>query len=323
MADKLHRFLMQHAPVRGELVCLEAAWQEISGRHDLPACVLDRLGELCVAGLMLAASLKFEGALVLQIQGDGPVSLMVVECESDGRLRATAKLREGQHCPANASLNELVNRHGQGRFLVTLDPRKSAVQRQAYQGIVPFEGDTVAEVLERYMARSEQVPTRMWLSCDANRAAGLMLQRLPEEGGQPLSTAPENRPEPLAAQTGGSRESPHDEAWQRMLHLADTVTGEELRQLPAGEILHRLFWQEALHAFDAREVRFACSCSRHKVGDMLRMLGREEIESVLAEQGSVGVRCDFCNTDWSFDAVDCAALFIAQPPSAERAETRH
>lgn len=307
MSDLLHRFLMQEAPVRGELVCLDAAWQEIAGRHELPDCVRDQLGELCVAGLMLAASLKFEGALVLQIQGDGPVSLMVVECESDGRLRATAKLREGQTCPAQASLNELVNRSGKGRFMVTLDPRRSAVQRQAYQGIVPFEGDTIAQVLEHYMARSEQLPTRLWLSCDAHRAAGLMLQRLPSEGGIARSAT----------------QDPHDEAWQRMLYLADTVTGEELRSLSAEQILHRLFWQETLHAFDARAVRFACSCSRQKVGDMLRMLGRSEIESVLAEQGSVGVRCDFCNTAWTFDAVDSAELFVGETGAVPGPATRH
>jgi molecular chaperone Hsp33 len=319
MSDQLHRFLMQHAPVRGELVCLEAAWQEIAGRHELPASVRDRLGELCVAGLMLSASLKFDGALVLQIQGDGPVALMVVECESDGRLRATAKLREGQPCPDEASLNELVNRHGKGRFLVTLDPRKTNTQRQTYQGIVPFEGDTVAQVLESYMARSEQLPTRLWLSCDAQRAAGLMLQRLPEEGGQ--KTAPD--PASATAAEQAPAENPHDEAWQRMLYLADTVTGQELRELPVQQILHRLFWQEALHAFDARPVRFACSCSRQKVGDMLRMLGQEEIESVLSEQGSVSVRCDYCNTNWAFDAVDCAALFVQQTSTAARTETRH
>lgn len=345
MSDLLHRFLMQDAPVRGELVRLDAAWQEIAGRHDLPVCVRERLGELCVAGLMLAASLKFDGALVLQIQGDGPVSLMVVECESDGRLRATAKLREGQICPEQASLNELVNRTGRGRFMVTLDPRRSAVQRQAYQGIVPFEGDTIAQVLEHYMARSEQLPTRLWLSCDAHRAAGLMLQRLPSEGGTTPTLSGGSEPTPLATanatqtgdpQTGDTdsgtdpsaapqtaKPDPHDEAWQRMLFLADTVTGDELLALSAEEILHRLFWQETLHAFDARAVRFACSCSRQKVGDMLRMLGRSEVESVLAEQGSVGVRCDFCNTAWTFDAVDSAALFVSEPSSVPGPSTRH
>ncbi|MFN5513101.1 MAG: Hsp33 family molecular chaperone HslO [Burkholderiales bacterium] len=325
MSDLLHRFLMQDAPVRGELVCLESAWHEIASRHDLPQCVRDRLGELCVAGLMLAASLKFDGALVLQIQGDGPVSLMVVECESDGRLRATAKVREGQVCPEQASLNDLVNRTGKGRFMVTLDPRKSTVQRQAYQGIVPFEGDTIAEVLERYMARSEQLPTRLWLSCDSRRAAGLMLQRLPDEGGtaKPLPSAPEPTAATPAGAAQAATQDPHDEAWQRMLYLADTVTGEELRNLPAEQMLHRLFWQESLHAFDARAVRFACSCSRQKVGDMLRMLGRQEVESILAEQWSVAVRCDFCHTAWTFDAVDSAELFLGDTASVPGPSTRH
>jgi len=325
MSDLLHRFLMQEAPVRGELVRLDAAWQEIARRHELPECVRDRLGELCVAGLMLAASLKFEGALVLQIQGDGPVALMVVECESDGRLRATAKVRESQTCPEGASLSDLVNRTGKGRFMVTLDPRSSTVQRQAYQGIVPFEGDTIAQVLENYMARSEQLPTRLWLSCDSRCAAGLMLQRLPDEGGNPLTgaVAPDQTDAAQTEVAANRAQNPHDEAWQRMLYLADTVTGEELRSLSAEEILRRLFWQEALHAFDARAVRFACSCSRQKVSDMLRMLGRSEIESLLAEQGSVGVRCDFCNTAWTFDAVDSAELFVGEGASVPGPSTRH
>jgi molecular chaperone Hsp33 len=313
MSDLLHRFLVRQAPVRGELICLGDAWREIATRHDLPACVRDRLGELCVAGLMLSASLKFDGALVLQIQGDGPVSLMVVECESDGRLRATAKLREGASCPDDATLQQLVNRQGRGRFMVTLDPRQSSVQKQAYQGIVPFEGSTIAEVLERYMARSEQLPTRLWLACDAQRAAGLMLQRLPDEGGHAS-------PAGLSAQ----QELDPDEAWQRMQWLADTVTDDELRTLAADQILHRLFWQEPLHAFDARPVRFACSCSRLKVGNMLRMLGAQEVEAVIAEQGQVSVRCDFCNTAWDFDAVDCARLFVSDSSTTLPGQpTRH
>jgi molecular chaperone Hsp33 len=307
MSDLLHRFLVQQAPVRGELICLDEAWREIVSRHDLPGCVRDRLGELCVAGLMLSASLKFDGALVLQIQGDGPVALMVVECESDGRLRATTKLRDGASCPPEASLQQLVNLQGRGRFMVTLDPRKSSVQKQAYQGIVPFEGKTISEVLERYMARSEQLPTRLWLACDATRAAGLMLQRLPDAGGHVVAV----------------QDDP-DEAWERMQHLADTVTADELRSLPADQILHRLFWQESLHAFDARPVRFACSCSRMKVSNMLRMLGAQEIDAILAEQGQVSVRCDFCNTPWTFDAVDCARLFVSDSTSPlPEPRTRH
>jgi molecular chaperone Hsp33 len=294
--DTLHRFLLHAAPVRGELVSLDASWREVANRHLFPRSVRDRLGELCAAGLLLSASLKFDGALILQIHGDGPVALLVVECEADGRFRATAKLRDGQQCPEEADLGTLVNANGRGRFVVTLDPRSDAPERQTYQGIVPFEGRTVAEVLERYMARSEQVPTRLWLAADDARATGLLLQRLPDEGGR--------SPQP----------TPHDEdGWNRMQHLGETLTRDELLALPPQGLLHRLFWQETLHAFDSRSPRFACTCSRRKVAEMLRMLGRSELEDILAEQGSVAVRCEFCNTPYDFDAVDSASLFLSEP----------
>jgi molecular chaperone Hsp33 len=314
-ADTLQRFMLQGAPVRGEVVSLDAAWREVADRHAFPRSVRDRLGELCAAGLLLSASLKFDGALILQIHGDGPVSLLVVECEADGTFRATAKLRDGEHCPEDADLATLVNAHGRGRFVVTLDPRTGSPQRQPYQGIVPFEGRTVAEVLERYMARSEQVPTRLWLAADDARAAGLLLQRLPDEGGRPVAWTPGPADDGTgaAATSGGAAEHADADGWNRMQHLADTLTRDELLSLPAESVLRRLFWQEPLTAFDARSPRFACTCSRRKVAAMLQMLGRAEIESILAEQGAVGVRCEFCNTPYEFDAVDGAELFLSEP----------
>lgn len=314
-ADTLQRFMLQGAPVRGEVVSLDAAWREVADRHAFPRSVRDRLGELCAAGLLLSASLKFDGALILQIHGDGPVSLLVVECEADGTFRATAKLRDGERCPEDADLATLVNAHGRGRFVVTLDPRTETPQRQPYQGIVPFEGRTVAEVLERYMARSEQVPTRLWLAADDARATGLLLQRLPDEGGHPVAWTPGPADDGTgAAAPAGALEAAGDaDGWNRMQHLADTLTRDELLSLPAESVLRRLFWQEPLTAFDARSPRFACTCSRGKVAAMLRMLGQAEIESILAEQGAVGVRCEFCNTPYEFDAIDGAELFLSEP----------
>jgi molecular chaperone Hsp33 len=338
-ADTLRRFMLSGAPVRGEVVSLDASWREVAGRHVFPRSVRDQLGELCAAGLLLSASLKFDGALILQIHGDGPVSLLVVECGAGGAFRATAKLREGEHCPEDADLTTLVNAHGRGRFIVTLDPRTQSPNRQPYQGIVPFEGRTVAEVLERYMARSEQVPTRLWLAADDSRATGLLLQRLPEEGGHTVGpTGPAWTPgvadEDPGAQTPGGSQTPADtppqaalasppsntpepesdiDGWNRMQHLADTVTRDELLALPSDSVLRRLFWQEPLTSFDTRTPHFACSCSRTKVASMLRMLGRVEIESIVAEQGSVGVRCEFCNTPYDFDAIEGAELFLSEP----------
>jgi molecular chaperone Hsp33 len=343
-ADTLRRFMLSGAPVRGEVVSLDTSWREVAGRHAFPRSVRDRLGELCAAGLLLSASLKFDGSLILQIHGDGPVSLLVVECDAGGVFRATAKLREGAHCPEDADLATLVNAHGRGRFVVTLDPRTDSPNRQPYQGIVPFEGRTVAEVLERYMARSEQVPTRLWLAADDARATGLLLQRLPEDGGHAarpsgsvwtpgIADEGTRAAAPEAAEQSGSTQQPVLElggtpasddldGWNRMQHLADTVTRDELLALPSESVLRRLFWQETLTSFDARSPRFACSCSREKVASMLRMLGRAEIESIVAEQGSVGVRCEFCNTPYDFDAIEGAELFLSEP-TAPGSTARH
>lgn len=300
MSDTLQRFLMQGAPVRGEIVSLDEAWLEVVNRHALPASVRDRLGELSAAALLLAATLKFEGSLVLQIHGDGPVALFVVECDEQGGYRATVKLRDEAPAPAeDASLRELVDAHGKGRFVVTLVPGKPTPGRQPYQGIVPFEGDNVAFVLENYMARSEQLPTRMWLAADGRRAVGLLLQRLPDTGGNaPLAPPAAERP------------IDDDDAWNRMQQLAETITRGELLRLAPEQVIRRLFWQEPLHAFDERQCRFSCSCSREKVASMLRMLGAEEVEGIVAERGSVEVRCEFCNLPYAFDRIDCAELFL-------------
>lgn len=292
MSDSLIRFMLDGAPVRGEIVTLDASWLEIVERHPLPEGVRDRLGELSAAALLLAASLKFDGSLVLQIHGDGPVALLVVECDAEGTYRATVKLREGDP-PTSENLRELVDAHGRGRFVVTLDPRTRTPSRQPYQGIVPFEGDTLSEVIEKYMARSEQIPTRMWLAADGRRAVGLLLQRMPDTGGR----------------TERAGDTDHD-GWSRMQQLAETVTSKELLELAPEEVLHRLFWQERLMRLDERECRFSCSCSRERVEAMLKMLGQEEIESVLNEQGTVEVRCEYCNESYAFDRIDCMGLFI-------------
>ncbi len=296
MTDSVVRFLVRDAGVRGVVVTLGRAWRDVVSRHALPVPVRDGLGEFSAAAALLGATLKFDGSLVLQIHGDGPVALFVVEYRSDGGYRATAKLREGASIPDGAPLPKLVNAQGRGRFVVTLDPRERAPEQPPWQGIVPFEDETVAGLLERYMQRSEQIPTRLWLAADGEHAAGLLLQRLPDEGGQ-----------------AGDADV---DGWNRVQRLAETVTREELLALPPEELLRRLFSQESLHAFDERSVRFACRCTRDKVGDMLKLLGSDEVEAILAERGEIEVRCEYCNETYRFDAVDSVALFHAPPPAA-------
>jgi molecular chaperone Hsp33 len=298
-SDQLTRFLLGNGEVRGQVVRLEKSWQEVAGRHPNPLG-LPQLGELSAAANLLAASLKFDGDLILQIHGHGAIKLMVVECRSEGQFRATLKLSEQIKAPAGAGLAELVNQDGKGRFIVTLEPSKSSINQQPYQGIVPFEGESVAEVLENYMERSEQVPSRLYLAANAHCAVGLLLQKMPGEGG---NSGPQDA-----------------DAWPRIQMLAQTIKAPELLSDTPEALLHKLFWQENFKTLDQRSLRFSCTCSRDKVGAMLKMLGRAEVESILAEQGEIKTQCDFCNTEYRFDPVDAAAVFIegVMPPAASK-----
>ena len=286
--DTLQRFLFQNAPIRGEIVHLDATWQTVQANHDYPLVLRQAMGELMAAAALLAATLKLNGALVLQIQGKGPVSLLVVECTGQLTMRATAKW--SGELP-DAGLAELI---GNGRFVITLDPKDG---KQTYQGIVPLEGASIAEILQNYMTRSEQLDTRLILAADDQQAGGLLLQKLPEQAGQDA------------------------DAWDRAGHLAATLKPEELLQLPAEEILHRLFHEEDLRLFEAQPVRFHCNCSHEGVSGMLRMLGREEVESILAQQGNIEIHCDFCNRLYAFDPVDAAQLFSED--AIKGTDTRH
>ena len=280
-ADTLQRFLFERSGVRGELVRLSATWQAVCARQAYPPAIGRVLGEMMAAAALLAATLKFQGALVMQIQGSGPLRLLVVECTAGLALRATAKW-------AGEPKGDFAQLLGEGRFAITLDPRDG---RPAYQGIVAVEGGSVAKALEHYMARSEQLPTRLVLTAEGGVAAGLLLQQLPRSAAS----------DPL----------PEADAWDRLRNLAATLSPGELARLPFREILRRLFSEEDVRLFDPEPVHFACSCSRTKVADMLRLLGQEEVTGILAEQGQVTVTCEFCNQRYEFDAVDVAQLFAS------------
>lgn len=305
MTDRLLKFLFKAAPVRGGLVRMEDAWRQMVALHDFPPVVTRLLGEMVAAGALLATSIKFNGALVMQVHGDGPVKLLVVECLPDLAIRATATLADAPIAD-DASMRDLINRHGRGRFAITLDPRDPMPGQQPYQGIVPLDGETMAEVLQMYMRQSEQLDTRLWLAASEHVSAGLLLQSLPTEGGT----------------TGSSAESSDPDAWDRAVTLAHTITSEELLTLGADDVLRRLFWQEPLEHYPAMSPHFACTCSRERIGRMLVSLGREEVDSIIDEQGTVTVTCDFCSHQYAFDAVDTEQLFTsgntAQPDEATR-----
>jgi molecular chaperone Hsp33 len=302
VTDRLLKFLFKAAPVRGGLVRLEDAWREMVTLHAFPPVVTRLLGEMVAAGALLATSIKFNGALVMQVHGDGPVKLLVVECLPDLAIRATATIGDTPIADG-ASMRDLINRNGRGRFAITLDPRDPVPGQQPYQGIVPLDGDSMADVLQAYMRQSEQLDTRLWLAASEHVAAGLLLQSLPAEGGKTASSDPD--------------------AWDRAVTLARTVTSEELLTLGADDVLRRLFWQEPLEHYPALRPRFACTCSRDRIGRMLVSLGREEIDSIIDEQGSVTVTCEFCSRQYTFDAVDTEQLFTSGDTAQPDGPTRH
>lgn len=300
MTDLLKKYLFEDHSVRVQAVRLDNAWQTGLAHQSYPPCVQKLLGELSAAAVLLATNIKFDGSLVLQLQGDGPISLIVVECSSDLNIRATASLREGLAVPRDGNLQSLLNSQGQGRFIVVLDPQRRNSDMQPYQGVVPLEGDSVAQVLEHYMRNSEQLDTKLWLGADGSRAAGLLLQRMPGEGG-----------------TGASTETAHD-TWERASALAATLEPVELLELDTDTVIHRLFWEETLLTFEPQPVRWHCPCTRDRVANMLRMLGRDEVEDILSQREQVDVSCNFCGKPYHFDAIDCAQLFTRPhdtPPS--------
>jgi molecular chaperone Hsp33 len=288
--DTLQKFMFENSLVRGELIEISDAWQQVQSRRTYPAVVSAIMGEMMAAAALLSANLKFDGTIIMQIHGDGPVQLLVAECDAALRLRATAKLREDAELPEQAGLQELVNANGEGRFAITLDPTDKQPGQQAYQGIVALEGESVATVIENYMMRSEQLDTRLWLAADDKVARGLLLQKLPDDGGKitPLVDA---------------------DVWNRTVTLASTLNQQELLGTDIMTLLQRLYWEETVRVFDPRHPTFHCGCSREKVGNMLKMLGREEIDSALADLGKLDINCDFCGQDYLFDPVDCMQLF--------------
>ena len=303
--DRLKRWLLRGTRVRGSIVSLDRSWQAVLVRHEAPDCIKQSLGQLCAAGLLLATTIKFDGYLTLQIHGDGPVALFVVECEPDGSYRATWRARDGVIISNDANLTELVNCNGQGRFAVTLSPRDK--NQKPYQGIVSFEGSSVALTLEHYMQRSEQLNTRLWLAGSSQRAVGLLLQQMPSEGGKEVDATPAsvNLSPPI------SPDQDSDDDWNRMIHLAQTIAPEELLSLDSDEILRRLFWQEDLLLAEQKTCQFRCQCSRLKVASMLQMLGHVEVKAIIQEQQQIEVKCEFCNTAYRFDGLDAASLFQA------------
>jgi len=277
MSDEILRFIFDNTDIRGEWLQLEHSYRDALANHHYPPGVNRLLGEFLAAAGLLGATLKMEGLLILQARSDGQIPLIMAEATSNHEVRGIA---HGAEQAIGENFQELL---GDGQLCITIDPK----QGQRYQGIVPLEGSTLAQCLEDYFRQSEQLPTRVWLAADGQRAAGLFIQELP------------------------SRVDPEQRAqqWQHITTLATTITPEELLQLPGETVLHRLFHEENVRLLQRDSLQFRCSCSQQRTESMLLSLGRAELDEILAEQGQVEVNCEFCNQQYHFTPEQVASLF--------------
>jgi molecular chaperone Hsp33 len=286
--DTLHRFIIERTNVRGEWVHLDATWQALLERGDYPEPVRLVLGEALAAVALLSATIKFDGSLIMQVTGNGPISMLVVQADGHHSLRGLA------HWEGEVPMAGLAAQFGNGRMVITIDPGDGW---ERYQGVVELVGDTLADALRDYFLRSEQLPTQLWLTANEQRASGVLLQALPGE-------------------------SPDPDAWNRAVALADTLTDQELLELPAEVLIHRLYHDEDVRLFEREPVSFRCSCSSDRVKDMIRNLGADEARDIIAEEGAIHVTCEFCNAQYHYDAVDVDMLF-AEVATGLDSRTRH
>lgn len=278
MTNQRTRFIFDNMPVRGLHVHAQDVWQHIVARKHYPTAIRRALGELLAAGALLSSNLKLEGTLIVQVQGQGVLKLLVVEATSEHTVRATARWDESATIAEDATLSELLGDNGM--FVITLQPKDG----EQWQGVVPLEGGSIAQMLMNYMARSEQLETYISLAANDECVGGLLLQRLPEN-------------------------ELDNDAWQHVSTLAETLTANELLHLDAQNVLYRLFHETPPRVFEPEQLEFACTCSRGKVSDMLLLLGGQEVGAAVAEEGSITIDCDFCNEHYTFDEQDVNALF--------------
>ena len=274
--DSLHRFIIENSKVRGELVHLDATWQAIVERSDYPPVVKRQLGDALAAIALLAATIKFKGALILQIRGDGPLHMLVVQATHENTLRGIARWHDDV---PDGSLQDIF---GNANIVITIEPEFG----DPYQGIIALQGDNLAAAIEAYFMQSEQLPTRLWLASDDHACAGFLLQELP-----------------------GKQNDPHD--WEHHEHLAATLTAEEILSLQAKDLLHRLFHEEDVRLFESDPLSFRCTCSRERIEAVLLSLGPVEVHDIIEKEGNVSVDCEFCNAHYEFDTVDVEAIFAA------------
>ncbi len=289
MSDKLHRFLLENLNIRGEWVSLNNSWQEIQNSAKYPKAVRHVLGEALAIVSLLAESLKFDGSLTLQIRGTQPVTMLVVQATSEGDIRGIAKW-QGEILD-NTPFSELF---GAGTMVISIEnnPKSEARKSEQYQSLVSLEGDSLAACLTEYFAQSEQLETQLWLAVDDKSVAGLMLQSIP-----------------TGATANDSLDMTEKNNWNHATILADSLSKDELLSLDVKTLLHRLYHEEDLRLYNAKSLRFKCSCSQTKIDRMIYALGEADANALIQEQGTIDVDCEFCNKHYVLDQVDIARLF--------------
>ena len=288
-SDLVRRFVLERHPIRGHVVRLSLAWLNLREHQDYPPVVQALLGEAVGAVVLLAATLKFNGTLTLQLQGKGLVTLLVAPCTHDFKVRAMARHDPIDGEPGFRSLS------GEGQIVVTVEATDRA---SSYQGVVPIAGDSLAESLEAYFYQSEQLPTRVRLASTPGVVSGMLVQRIPGEGGKQAPV------DPAALES----------AWMKTDHAMLELSARELLEDDVEHRLVSMFGADEVRVFSGHEVKFECRCSRERVANVLRSLGVDEVRSVLAEQGAVTVTCEFCQKPYKFDLIDAEALFTEGAP---------
>ncbi len=284
--DLIRRFLFEGLGIRGQWVKLTESWQTARALQKCPVIAQNQLGQALAAVALLSSTIKFKGSLILQTQGTGAIKTLVAQATHDRKIRGLVRWDD-----IEISGNNLFS---DGQLILTINTEGG----HPYQGIVPLQADNLASAIETYFVQSEQLDTRLWLVADTDQAVGLLVQALPNQ----LNDT---------------------EHWQRVEMLADTITNAELLELDCDTLLYRLFNEEQVRLFEPELISFACSCSRSKIETMLRLMGRPELESILAEQGQIEVNCEFCNCNYHFDKIDTENLLHVQQNLSGDSQTRH
>ena len=280
--DRLTRFLIDAAGVRGVHVRLDDTWQQIRGRVDYPGAVASLLGEACAAAALFTGHTKVDGRLSVQLRGERGLRTLFAECTGAGTLRGIAQLAE------DGDVDTDLRAMGENAVLaITIEsPSHGSRDPLRYQGLVSLQADTLAAAFEDYFIRSEQLPTRLLLAADGTRAAGFMIQKLPGDSGD-------------------------DDGWARSVALFETLGTRELLDSEAEVLTHRLFHEDGVQLLGGRALRFACSCSRERVEAMLVSLGPDEARAAVTEDGHAQVRCEFCGESYRFSPAQIDDLFTA------------